>query len=63
VPYLRDIPLLGSLFRRQTKGKERSEVVILLKPTIVRGERLEEITQRDIDLIREMRQQLSGEAL
>ncbi len=63
VPYLRSIPILGRLFRQEEKRKTSSEMVILLKPTVVREVRLEEITQRDIDLIREMRREFSEEAL
>jgi len=51
------------VFRHKSKDRVRSEIVILLKPTIVREERLEQITQRDLDLVREMRQQFSGEPL
>lgn len=35
VPVLKDIPLLGNLFRQQRKVNVRSELVILLKPLVV----------------------------
>lgn len=35
VPVLRDIPLLGRLFRQKQKQSTRSELVILLKPIVV----------------------------
>lgn len=35
VPGLRDIPLLGYLFKHKTRVKRKSELVILLKPTVV----------------------------
>ncbi|MGQ9836735.1 MAG: AMIN domain-containing protein [Cyanobacteriota bacterium] len=35
VPLLAEIPLLGSLFRRQTTENERSEVVLLITPFIL----------------------------
>jgi type IV pilus assembly protein PilQ len=35
VPLLAEIPLLGSLFRRQTTTNDRSEVVVLITPTIL----------------------------
>ena len=37
VPVLGDIPLLGALFRHTREVKRKSELVILLKPTIVEG--------------------------
>lgn len=35
VPLLGDIPLLGGLFRHTRKAKRKSELVILLKPTVI----------------------------
>lgn len=35
VPLLGDIPLLGRLFRRETKTKERNELVVLVTPQIL----------------------------
>lgn len=35
VPVLRDIPLLGRLFRQKQKQSARSELIILLKPIVV----------------------------
>ncbi len=37
VPGLSRIPVVGGLFGRQTTGKRRSEVIVLLTPTIVRN--------------------------
>jgi general secretion pathway protein D len=36
VPFLKDIPLLGYLFRRQTTSKNRTELAIFITPYIVR---------------------------
>ena len=36
VPYLKDIPVLGYLFRTTDKRKERSELVVLMRPTVLR---------------------------
>jgi type IV pilus assembly protein PilQ len=38
VPLLADIPLLGSLFRRQTTSNVRTEVVLMLTPYILRDD-------------------------
>jgi MSHA biogenesis protein MshL len=35
VPVLSDIPLLGNLFRHTRKVTRKSELVILLKPTVI----------------------------
>jgi general secretion pathway protein D len=37
VPGLSRIPVLGALFGRKTKNTDRSEVIVLLTPTIVRN--------------------------
>jgi general secretion pathway protein D len=39
VPLLQDIPGLGALFRSTTKNKDRSELVVFLRPTILRTPR------------------------
>ncbi|MCW5554129.1 MAG: hypothetical protein KIS67_18480 [Verrucomicrobiae bacterium] len=36
VPYLKDIPLLGYLFRSTSKEKERKELIVLMRPTVLR---------------------------
>ena len=36
VPYLKDIPLLGTLFRSTDKSKQRSELIVLMRPTVLR---------------------------
>jgi general secretion pathway protein D len=35
VPYLMDIPLLGYLFRRDTRSEDRQELVVLIRPTVL----------------------------
>ncbi len=36
VPYLKDIPLLGYLFRSTTDSKKRQESIVLMRPTVLR---------------------------
>jgi MSHA biogenesis protein MshL len=36
VPGLGDIPLLGALFKNTSKLRQKQELVILLKPTLIR---------------------------
>ena len=38
VPVLKDIPVLGNLFKNKTDETERTELVIFLTPTLVRGD-------------------------
>jgi general secretion pathway protein D len=35
VPYLKDIPLLGFLFRASTKTEARNEMIVLIRPTVL----------------------------
>jgi len=37
MPVLGEIPLLGNLFKQTARGTVKKELVILLKPTIVRN--------------------------
>ena len=36
VPLLKDIPLLGALFSSKTSSKERKELIVLMRPTVLR---------------------------
>ena len=38
VPFLGKIPLLGAIFRKTTKGEKKTELVIMLTPTVVVGD-------------------------
>jgi len=35
VPFLKDIPLLGNLFKNNSKQNKRSELLVLIRPTIL----------------------------
>src|SRR5581483_11032950 len=35
VPYLKDMPLLGALFRSNTETEQRTELIVLLRPTVL----------------------------
>jgi general secretion pathway protein D len=35
VPYLKDIPLLGNLFRSSNETASRTELIVLLRPTVL----------------------------
>ena len=36
VPVLKDIPLLGTLFSNRSKSKERKELIVLMRPTVLK---------------------------
>ncbi|MBL1140444.1 MAG: DUF3438 family protein [Proteobacteria bacterium] len=49
VPVLGDIPVLGSLFRREQQGDEHRELVLLITPYVMRkGEDYENVTRKRI---------------
>jgi len=35
IPYLKDVPILGNLFKRQSKSSDRTELIVLLTPYII----------------------------
>jgi general secretion pathway protein D len=35
VPFLQDIPLLGNLFKSRSDSKDRSELIVLMRPTVL----------------------------
>lgn len=53
VPFLGDIPVLGHLFRNTTQLKEKTELVILLKPTVVGVNTWPKELERSRDLLQE----------
>ena len=53
VPWLGDIPILGQLFRSNSTEKEKRNLMIFIKPTIIRnGVTADGITQRKYNYIR-----------
>jgi MSHA biogenesis protein MshL len=47
VPFLKDLPLLGYLFGKTSSKKVNIELVMLLTPVIMDGERVEEVAKAD----------------
>lgn len=63
VPLLGDIPLLGRAFRSEGKTRENTNLMIFLRPTIVRDrDDIQRVTDKKFDYMRE-RQILSGSNL
>jgi general secretion pathway protein D len=56
VPFLSEIPLLGSLFGQSSRHVTRNELIILITPHVIRTvERLQEMTQELKDSLRSVR--------
>ncbi|WP_099607738.1 pilus (MSHA type) biogenesis protein MshL [Vibrio coralliilyticus] len=53
VPFLGDVPALGHLFRNTTQYTEKTELVILLKPTVVGVNTWQKEIERSRDLLQE----------
>lgn len=46
-PFLMKIPFLGTLFRRTEQSVERSELVILITPTLMVGKKIQELSDEE----------------
>ncbi len=53
VPVLQDIPIAGGLFRNRQDQERKTELVILLTPTVMVGRRQSQLTPQEIELLRE----------
>ena len=57
IPWLKDIPLLGPLFRSSTTENDRTELIILLRPTVLNtpdaASRVASIEQRKMAAVRQ----------
>ncbi|MBL6764621.1 MAG: hypothetical protein ISQ14_06675 [Verrucomicrobiae bacterium] len=53
-PFLRSIPILGNLFKQKTKNSLRSELIVMLRPTVLKTPELAQISSENA------RQQLPG---
>ncbi|KRT70434.1 MAG: MSHA biogenesis protein MshL, MSHA biogenesis protein MshL [candidate division NC10 bacterium CSP1-5] len=56
VPVLGDIPLLGGLFRRTEKTGRKSELVILMSPTVLMGDRAQQTAAEAVEKVEGLKQ-------
>lgn len=49
VPILGDLPGIGRLFRSTTQEARKTELVVLLSPTVMVGKKVDEITARELE--------------
>jgi MSHA biogenesis protein MshL len=54
VPWLMNVPFVGAAFRRTEQSAQRTELVILITPTIMVGKRMEDLTQEAQERIQKM---------
>ena len=47
VPFLSKLPLIGNAFRRTEQRSERTELVILITPTVVSGQTADQLTRQE----------------
>ena len=55
VPFLGDIPVFGNLFSRTEEEKQKTELVILLTPTILVGKRIEDLSREELRRLEEIK--------
>lgn len=54
VPGLQSVPILGYLFKSQGEEVRKTELVILLTPTVLIGRRHSELTPQELELLRQV---------
>lgn len=54
VPILGDLPGIGHLFRQIVHERKKTELVVLLTPTVLVGRKVSEVTARDLERLRRL---------
>ncbi len=55
VPFLGDIPILGNLFKQDSKGEEKAELLVFITPHVVEMEDLDDLSRDEQDLTIELK--------
>ncbi len=55
VPFLGDLPGVGRLFRQTVQKRDKTELVVLLRPTVMVGKRADEISARDLARLKKLK--------
>jgi general secretion pathway protein D len=64
VPLLGDIPILGALFRSHSTTQEKSNLLLFLRPTVVRDDaKVASVTDRKYQTMRTYRSQTDGQEM
>jgi MSHA biogenesis protein MshL len=56
VPWLMHLPFIGNAFRRTEQASERTELVILITPTLISGKSMQQLTEEENKKLKEMDQ-------
>ncbi len=59
-PILGDIPILGALFRRQDRSTRKSDLIVMITPTILNGDRIREIMRDQLQRLEMRRRSRAG---
>jgi MSHA biogenesis protein MshL len=62
LPVMRDLPYFGKFFRHTTQEKKKTELIIMLTPTLITGNRMEEMSTADAERIEKLRKALPPSA-
>jgi MSHA type pilus biogenesis protein MshL len=55
VPFLGDLPGIGRLFRQTVQKRDKTELVVLLRPSVMVGKRADEISARDLRRLKKLK--------
>lgn len=55
VPLLGDLPGIGRLFRSTTQERKKTELVVLLSPTVLVGKKIDEVTSREMERLKKLK--------
>jgi MSHA type pilus biogenesis protein MshL len=55
VPILGDLPGVGRLFRSTTQDRRKTELVVLLSPTVMVGKKIDEVMSRELDRLKNLK--------
>jgi MSHA type pilus biogenesis protein MshL len=58
IPWLMNLPVVGGAFRRTEQSSQRTELVILITPTLLVGKRIEDLTEEAQERIEKMQKNL-----
>jgi MSHA biogenesis protein MshL len=55
IPFLGDLPVIGRLFRSTAQERKKSELLVLLRTTVLVGKKVDDIAARELDRLKRVR--------
>jgi len=55
IPFLGDLPIIGRLFRSTAQERKKSELLVLLRTTVLVGKKVDDIAARELDRLKRVR--------